>query len=298
MLFYRYIDAYRLWFSNPIYPSSSKQIGFEEFYEASLDGAESIGDVYSGRQFLAEKDWVAANRPYYNVWPAIWPMVEKLDLDIPCSVIKPPAECISLLFSQDRNPYEFKGGRLQSVLVSKQVFIDKDNGCKEWPTLCIFIDVGERSTLDGSPVYTVRVIPLFDNMTVEQVLARLPNDASASVGLAVPDEISLIAAKVACTVCLIADDPDLVTPDILTKDRLRFTKADEDEKLRLVSKARKRGKNGFDIGREVTVNPHYRNAHLAKFWCGAGRTELRVKLRSGSLVKRSKVTKVPTGYEG
>lgn len=55
---------------------------------------------------------------------------------------------------------------------------------------------------------------------------------------------------------------------------------------------------GIAFGEQIekSVEPHLRNPHLALFWCGPGRTQPVIKMRSGSLVNKVKVKKIPTGF--
>jgi len=67
-----------------------------------------------------------------------------------------------------------------------------------------------------------------------------------------------------------------------------------DEKY--VAKAHRRGKVGWNVGRHVEVIPHYRRPHLMLAWTGPGRSVPKIVPRRGSVVHRSIVEKVPTGF--
>ena len=94
------------------------------------------------------------------------------------------------------------------------------------------------------------------------------------------------------TLCLLGDNPELITPSILTKDE-----GSTRDLTGLVEKARRRGKIGWEVGRDIEVAPHIRRPHPALVWTGEGRTTPRIVLRKGFVVHRSKIEALPTGYE-
>jgi hypothetical protein len=109
-----------------------------------------------------------------------------------------------------------------------------------------------------------------------------------------PDEIVENCARIACTLCLMAADPELVVPDVLNSDKSQFA-VTRDE--RLVDKAHRRGKVGWDVGANIEVTPHYRNAcPAALYWTGEGRKVPRIRFRKGCFVHRQRLSEVPTGF--
>ena len=75
--------------------------------------------------------------------------------------------------------------------------------------------------------------------------------------------------RVVVAVCLMADDPELVLADVLSKDRLDYERTGD---RKYVDRAHRRGKVGWLIGAHVEVDPHYRRPHFAIRWTGkAGR---------------------------
>jgi hypothetical protein len=92
-----------------------------------------------------------------------------------------------------------------------------------------------------------------------------------------------------CSLCLLENDPSVIEPDVLSKDRMRF-EASGDEKY--IDKAHRRGTVGWNVGRRMELAPHYRRRHMALVWTGSGR----VVPRRGRVVHREKVEKVPSGF--
>ncbi len=94
--------------------------------------------------------------------------------------------------------------------------------------------------------------------------------------------------------CLLENDPEIVSPDVLSKDRDKFDRTGEQK---YVDKAHRRGKVGWDVGRHVEVAPHYRRPHMALVWTGRGRAVPKIVPRRGTIVHRQAVELVPTGFE-
>ena len=99
--------------------------------------------------------------------------------------------------------------------------------------------------------------------------------------------------RMVCTVCLLADNPDLITPDVLARDRAAFDRT-RDQKY--IDRAVRIGKRGWLVGAKTEVDPHFRRPHFAFRWTGKGRVELDLVPVKGCIVKRQKVTDVPTGF--
>jgi hypothetical protein len=102
---------------------------------------------------------------------------------------------------------------------------------------------------------------------------------------------------------LLANDHDVVTPYVLSKDRAKYdATTDEDVRQAIERRAIRRVGRGFDVGKalqqEKEQSPHWRNPHLALFWTGKGRLKPIVKMRSGAIVNRVSMAEVPTGYLG
>ncbi len=108
--------------------------------------------------------------------------------------------------------------------------------------------------------------------------------------------------KLVTTLCLLENDPTLIEPDVLDKDRGRYEFGDEETKRFIEERARRRGKIGYLIGGymergEAGMIPHYRRPHLQIYHTGKGRTIPRLVNVRGCIVHREIVAKIPTGYE-
>jgi hypothetical protein len=143
------------------------------------------------------------------------------------------------------------------------------------------------------PIYTYRNFPRRSGLTVEQSLAGLGKGITADMGVQVPEDLITDCVRLCCSLCLLENDPSVIEPDVLSKDRDKFeTSGDQ----KYVDKAHRRGKVGWNVGRHIEVAPHYRRPHMALVWTGTGRAVPKIVPRKGSVVHRELVEKVPSGF--
>ena len=238
-----------------------------------------------------ERDWEKARRPYYNVWPAIVPMLTRLNLDLDSSLIRLPLPALCIRFPKDeaKNPLRFDWkGKAVSIRCILMGYINNETG------ISLLIDIGETAPL-GVPIYTYRNFPRQAGLTVEQSLAGLQPDPFTGIGIQLPDELARACVRLCGTLCLMDNDPEIISPDVLADDRVKF-EASGDQKF--VEKAHRRGKVGWDVGKHIEVMPHYRRPHMTLVWTGHGRAVPKIVPRKGSVVHRDVVEKVPSGFGG
>lgn len=245
-------------------------------------------DIY---HLETEWDWFELKRPYYNVWPGIIPLLTKIDLDLPSHLVAAPLSTINLRFPVKNNPLSFKANG-KDVFATGMLLSQADNADSTTTFLQLWIDIGEVSER-GNPATTMRMFPLSESMTVEQALNELGEDPSAKIGIEVPNAFFSTMVRLACTVCLLADDPQIIEPDVLADDRVKF---EETRDIKYVEKAHRRGKLGWNVGEKFEAIPHYRRPHPALFWTGKGRLIPKIGIRKGSIVNRTIVGDIPTGY--
>ena len=135
--------------------------------------------------------------------------------------------------------------------------------------------------------------------TIEEHIAKAETlDGSASITHRECIEAISLACRASVCVLLMKNDPDIITPDVLAKDRDRYDReTDEAWKQRAVERAKRRGVVGWNIGADYEVCPHYRRPHFGLRHTGKGRTVPRIVPIKGAVVHRSRLTEVPTGYQ-
>lgn len=239
-------------------------------------------------QLRSEWEWVQARRPYYDLYPAIIPLLKKVDLwDVPVDKVVPPLPQLVIRLPKSEHSLHFdtNGARhwLQSVL-----FGEASIGGRK--AIHLAIDHGEVDG-EGRPILFCRHWIREKELSVQQVFEEFKPCSDG--GITVPTEFLADVATVLASICMLADDADLIQPDVLSKDRSSFANTRD---LKYVERAHRRGKRAWTIGKAVEKIPHYRRSHLAKFWVGPGRKTPVLRFRSGSIVRLTKASAVPTGY--
>jgi hypothetical protein len=269
----------------------------DQFYEKAIDIGIEAKDPFVFRHASLEHTWQKCQKPYYNIWPAIYPLFRTVKLDIPCSAIHAPYESILLRLpeSSENNFLRFGKHSPRTILFGHQEVAASLKSKELARGLVMAVDFGETGT-DGSTVYTLKLFPLRDDLTVDEAANVLPFHESWREGLQIPQHAMTELVRLCCCVCLLGEDPELITPDVLSKDRAAFQLANAEYKKVIVDRAKRRGKHGFHVGQSVEQSPHYRRAHLATVWTGKGRQVAKIVLRKGAVVHRNKLSQVPTGF--
>jgi hypothetical protein len=263
----------------------------DDFYRAAFADAVKMGSGQFYGQLHNEREWEQQKKPYYAVWPSIVPMLTRLNLDLDSALIRLPLPALCVRFPKQHNPltFDWKGEEVQirCMLMGE---INEGRG------LSILIDVGEVMG-DGSdfgvPIYTYRNFRREPGLTVEDALRELGNNELAELGVQIPDSLITDCVRLCCSLCLLEDDPSVIEPDVLSKDRTKFEDTGDQK---YVAKAHRRGKVGWNVGRRVEVAPHYRRPHMTLVWTGRGRAVPKIVPRRGSVVHREKVETVPSGF--
>jgi len=269
-------------------------------------------DPFTPALLETERLWCEARRPYYNVWPGIIPSLTKLKLDIDAGYFALPLpELLIRLPVKAEHPlrfeYEGKEWALRNILCANTDlkysakpgdphYIPGFTG-KLVKAISYQIDIGECiEDLPGLPVRQYKHILVEPGRSIEWSFTNIPNHESAAKGVLYPAWFNEDVARLICTVCLMASDPEIVEPEVLSSDEERYSKTRDSA---LVDKAHRRGKVGWNVGKDIEVVPHYRRAcPAALYWTGEGRRFPKVRFRRGSVIHRKRLASVPTGFLG
>jgi hypothetical protein len=276
------------------FPDLSREQRLAEWQEIAQAAAIG-GDPYSASLYLAEAAWVENSRPYYSVYPDFVESLIRLKLDVDCSTIRMPISPLLVRFAVG---HELRSDPLvvRSMLVNEVPTKGGHRGLR------LSVDAGDTGSCPGLPNavdFEIRIFALKDGMTVEECLAesaatRLVSSFPRLETKAKATEQSLLPlVKLVCTLCLIGDHPDIITPDVLAKDRAKY---DSNPSQEIVDRAHRRGKKGWIIGGDGDVSPHYRRPHFAVRWTEKGRSVPRIVPVKGAIVNRQKIGDVPHGY--
>lgn len=253
---------------------------YREFYSEYLSRVRSnsatMDQSSAGQvQGIIEKIWIDRNRPYFNIWPAIADAMLRTTLDVPETLIKLPFDAIAVRFPVGQELVLCDGFQATSIITCVTKF-------KGTSTL-FFV----AKSFDAHKSLVFMVPRLSPNETIEHSLKKSPHFSIGDPGTE--------CLRLICCLCLMVDNPDLVQPDVLADDRPRY---EETHDQKYVAKAIRRGKLGFNVGANITIDPHYRKAHLAIRHTGPGGSVPKVVQVKACIVKRNKLTEVPTGFLG
>jgi hypothetical protein len=276
-------------------------------------------DPFTPALLTLERDWGLAGRPYYNLWPSILPALARLKMDADASLFRLPADRLLLRFPKAGNPLEWEHGgtkwEVRTVLCENSELAHNTHAGaaalmlregEEPPDtvrgLTFWIDAGEdlegRKVAGNSPDAIRRLmykhLVCQEGHSIEWSFEKIPAHMSTDIGLAYPEDILHSVARIVCTLCLMADDPEVVEPVVLKDDEGRYERSRD---IALVEKARRRGNFGWHVGRGIEVSPHVRTAcPAALYWTGEGRKIPKIRFRRGSIVHRRKLSEMPTGF--
>lgn len=266
---------------------------FDAFYRVGMVRAMR-GGVYldAEAEIIAEQNWLCAGKPYYKLWPGYAAMLSKSTLGVPVDAFRVPYEvfAVHIPASLGLFVYDFAGRRLElrSMLVSHLV---PDRG--PYPCLSIIVDDGERD-------HSRTTLWLRPDWTIEDCLRHTPSEGTTS------DEMMATALRLAVAVSLLAVSVHrCVEHDVIAALRERYDRATTtDERERLAEKSRRRGLNGWCIGRgrclslvtrcagddstptgrELTYQ-HIRDGHFHTIRHGPGKSKAKVMFYEPTVVR-------------
>lgn len=294
--FYQYEDCY----------AAVKQHTDEdpkEFYERALRMHREHGQINAYVSMFWEIHWREARRPYYRVYPKICDALTRVNLDrVICTSVKPPSGQTSLIINMPHGNKLLDDGRDIQHLLLEFDAVHNEQG----RLLTIGVHYGERFGQEvcpgGVPGWDVWYFRIEIDSTVGEEMhhvseawtSSLSKDSFRQLGYHVVSTAEQRrATALALSLSMLGEDSDLVRPEVLSDDERRASIANREA---LANKARRRGKVGWSVGAGVEVSPHIRVPHPALYHVGPGRKEQVILFRAGSVVHRSKIEQVPTGY--
>jgi hypothetical protein len=284
-----------------------KKLTPQLFYADQVDFFAQRGLKGESEQGFMEWLWITNNRPYYNIYPSILPILTRLRLTLDAGLIKVPMPVLNIrlpkgnpiAFDFDGKHYEMRtlmlsGAGMEVILGGKagiQANTDKLKGVSIW------MDFGEEEARSaGVPVLSYENLPCTSGRTLEEEIEGTPRHRSAGLGVQLPQEIINDCVRLCCTLCLLESDPAIIEPDVLNDDREKWEKTGDPK---FVERAKKRGKFGWNVGAKLQVIPHYRSASpAALYWTGPGRAIPKIRFRRATIVHREQVEKLPEGHLG
>jgi hypothetical protein len=296
MRFSKYTDYYSQYKKS----MGKNAVSREEYYERMIEDMVERGDKNEMRLMIhiIESIWNKSGRPYYRIWPTILEAAKKTRVDVSLDDFKDIAFSCSIELPDKHSfkPATKHGLEMSSCVVS----------LTPSPVPESMIRVGISVDYNEGEATNTTVIDVDQGQSVEDCILLATTGADWSQDCN-PEETREIYRLCILVMNLAKNGSDIVTPDLLNKHQ-KWIGTDRETEFH--NKAKRRGKFGFDIGKEVYektqrdgVSPHFRSPHFATVWTGKGRSIPKFVLRTGEgggpiMVNKSKIDEVPTGYYG
>lgn len=273
------------------------------YYEKmkSIAARDQRGDVRN--ILLMEYRWIRDRRPYYKVYPCIVDALCKLRLDAKFQCPEVPQGQISIRFALGKEPSTKDGIKIGSLFIAG-VNLRTPSG-KESKGMTIFAKLLNPPNSDFEPFFITFDPNPHHYKSVDDLLENGQDPNSSLRNEQEPyrtmrKEAQALAIRIALTTCMIADDPDIITRDVLAEKQGEYdSEKNEERKRRAEEKAKNRGVFGWSIGKKFqgrANSPHYTNTYLAVRYKGKGRKTAEIVAVRGYWTGKDKLTTVPTGH--
>lgn len=262
----------------------------QEVYEAFPSKPGRVDTFHQAvATFRDEWSWYDSGRPYFKVWPSIAKTLVDFPLKMRGDAINPPSGCKTILLRFPVSVEPVRGTDKDKMCLCLASYEVEDSqriiGCNF--RVLENDATSQMDTTDGFFYFFAK-----NELEIEFAMKEAESQQSKQ-----RNELGTAWLRLAVAVALIADDPSIITPDVLSKDRDRYDReTDEAWKERAVERARRRGVVGWNVGADYEVCPHYRRPHFGIRYTGKSRRVPRIVPIKGAVVHRSKLTEVPTGY--
>lgn len=252
-----------------------------EWYDSNMD---SLG-FFSGDKiaFAAEGLWYSLGRPYFSVWPLASESFQGIRLNgVSLNSMRLPLGSMLIRFPIGNEPVVASSYAIRSFLL--EVVNDPYSQSRRY--------LGASMEWHESSISSITkwsmVNEFSENQEMESFIHNLDESQFPN-----RDEVFRFVIRHALAISLLANDPDLIEPDVLDRDREKWDRTHDSA---IVERAHRRGKKGWVIGRHMDVSPHYRRAHFGLRWTGQGHAIPKIVPVKGAIVRRKKLSEVPTGY--
>jgi hypothetical protein len=203
---------------------------------------------------VCEWDWIKLGSPYFKVYPAMIPLLSGVSIEVPVDYLRLPFCAFAIRLPAEDNPLVIDAQYyVRSILVCDGQPVDTQDR-----RVYLWLDVGERG-LENSPVLTYCQLECVPGIQIEDAFDRLPMERNIP-GVCVPRDLQARCLRLVVSVCFLATGGDrLVEPDVLSKDLAAYLEAqrrgDRQRLDQIVSRAVRRGKQGWHVGQHERFRP-------------------------------------------
>jgi hypothetical protein len=169
---------------------------------------------------VSEALYWEASRPYYKVYPAFQNIFLGLKLNIPFSTLPKDDKVASIRFSEYHLPSD-ENESLNAVLFS--LYTNKTSNAR-------FLNCVTQSYIKSKDKYAYRALSMCDCSSIEEYLqdcisntneVTIEKRSVKSTNIS-SQELVVQAARFVVGVLLLSKDESVITPEVLSKDRLKY----------------------------------------------------------------------------
>ncbi len=287
-----------------------KKLSDVDVIDAALDQLKERADDNQVllRAMYEEMLWKLNRRPYYDLYPSVVDAFAHTKFDVPRHQIRCPLPAVLIRFPRG-NPLQYDGHELRTALLvdeektqaSEVAWLRSIGSDEEADQLAVlpkstdlvaYLDYcfEPRSALPS--LQSIR-LDISEEGLLSDFLEELVDFEKDHPFFEKNTESARQLFRVIAAICLLGDNPDLIEPLVLDRDKSEYEKTHSPA---LVEKAVAAGKRGWAVGARITTAAGFRRPHFGWRHTGPGRTIPRLVPIKGCLVNRKKVTEVPTGY--
>lgn len=227
----------------------------------------------------------AVRRPFLNVYPAMEKALARSKLNIELKLIPEniihELGAIEIRFSESskRHPFSLV---FANLIDNPRITLNESGSFRDETDCVLLFRQREESNSLGLVSSSYVILPLGD------VVSDICNPSST-------DSEMMDWVSISIGVLLLACQQEYFEPILLNRDKNRdLTGGNLDA---AISRARRNGNFGFDVGKELEMSPHYRRPHFAIRWTGPGGKVPRIVPVKSSIINKSVLGEIPTGYE-
>ena len=169
---------------------------------------------------MCEWDWLAAESPYFKVYPTMIPLLSGVGIEVPVDYLRLPFQALVIRLPTEGNSMIIDDQyQVRAILVCDGQPVDTEER-----RVYLWIDVGERG-MGNAPVLTYCQLECVPGIQIEEAFNRLPPERNIP-GVCVSRELQARCLRLVVSVCFLATGGDrLVEPDVLSKDLAAYIDA-------------------------------------------------------------------------
>lgn len=257
MQFFHWVTDFQLYRQQT---PKSHQETYEEFLPRRYNKQVAAG--IQPVRLLAEDEWKKEGNHYYNIHPRLVSKLCKVDLSkIPSNLFKMPhgLPCVNIRFTQQHDEFTVyeeqrsdftaqlsnttgtaaAGSFVHSVLMREYMI----NGIK---AILFIMDFNQFTRLN-QPIYSIfQITPNPDKSMQDCIDETKGKVRSPSFNNMIDNVIRL-----SVTIGFLSNNPSICEADVLENDRTEFSQSNDDRREFIASRARRRGKHGYNVGTDL-----------------------------------------------